>query len=163
MAHAMAAALQRSGIPAVVVPEYLRIWCDTMGRLPALTDQPEILHGQLAAEDAAAHAHPGAILLCDPAAITTPLYSKLYFGEASEIDTSLLSRYEQLIWCDIDIAWTPDPMRDSPHMRLRMHELIAESIPIFEAVQLAAIPLVSGTVQERIRQAWQPYLPINSP
>jgi nicotinamide riboside kinase len=163
LANALVGELNYQGIPAVLVPEYLRTWCEQTGRLPAIEDQTEILHGQIDSEDSAAREHPGAVLVCDPAAITTPLYSQLYFSQAGNIDTELLSRYQRLIWCNIDIDWSPDPLRDGPEMRTRMHELLSEFIPSWEAIHGAPIPLVSGRLEERLRQAWQPDVPIISP
>ncbi len=162
-AHALADALNNAGTPAHVVPEYLRTWCAQSGRLPTHRDQAAILLGQLAAEDAAARDYPGHVLICDPAAITTPLYSRLYFGDTSELDTELLARYSAVMWCDIDIPWIADPLRESPQMRARMHELISQYRPVFESAMGHDIPLVSGSVDARLRQAWQPDLPINSP
>lgn len=163
LAVALVSELNNRGIPAVLVPEYLRTWCEQSGRLPTIEDQAEILRGQIAAEDTTARAHPDAVLVCDPAAITTPLYSQLYFGKAINIETELLRRYQRLIWCNIDIDWSPDPLRDSPVMRERMHDLITGYMPAWEGIHGGLIPLVSGSVEERLRQAWQPGLPNISP
>lgn len=163
LGRALVNAMNQHGTPAVLVNEYLRTWCEQAGRLPTMADQNEILSGQIAAEDEAAHNHPGAVLVCDPVAITTPLYSQLYFGEEAKIDTALLLRYQQIIWCDIDIDWTPDPLRDGPVMRQRMHDLIAGYIPSWEVIHGDSITVVCGNVEERLRQAWQPNLPRISP
>jgi nicotinamide riboside kinase len=155
--------MNRQGTLAVFVPEYLREWCAKTGRLPTLKDQVDILRGQLAAEDLAAHENPGAVLVCDPAAITTPLYSQLYFGRDAQIDKALLQRYQQILWCDIDIEWSPDPLRDGPDMRQRMHNLISGYVPAWEQIFGGSIPLITGEIEARLRQAWQPNLPIISP
>ena len=163
LALALVDEMNQHGTPAVFVSEYLRTWCEESGRLPTINDQNDILIGQLAAEDSAAHNHPGAVLVCDPAAITTPLYSQLYFGHEAQIDMTLLQRYQQIIWCDIDFDWSPDPLRDGPHMMQRMHDLIARYHPEWQGVFGAPIPLVTGGIEERLQQAWQPNLPIISP
>jgi nicotinamide riboside kinase len=163
LALALVNELNLQGTYAVFVPEYLRTWCEKSGRIPLLDDQPEILIGQLAAEDLAARNHPGAVLVCDPAAITTPLYSQLYFEHDAQIDVTLLKRYQQLLWCDIDFDWVPDPLRDGPLMRRRMHDLIANYVPEWERIFGKPIPMVTGGIEERLRQAWQPNLPIISP
>lgn len=154
--------LEDDGIRAILVPEYLRTWCKQTGRLPTLNDQDSILQGQINAENSAAQNFPGAVLVCDPAAITTHLYSQLYFGREASIDTALLERYHLLVWCDIDIKWCPDPIRDSPAMRQRMHDLIGDFVPEWERTRADVIPLVTGSIQERLRQAWQRPLPKNS-
>jgi nicotinamide riboside kinase len=163
LAEALAHTLNASGTPAVVVPEYLRTWCGIHDRLPASSDQADILAGQLEYEDRAAEKNPGAILVCDPAAVTTSLYSVLYFQDESLIDLKLLDRYQQLLWCNIDIAWVPDPLRDGGNHRRMMHDLISDFLPEFESTWGSSIPLISGSVADRITQAWQPNLPINSP
>lgn len=163
LALALVGEMNRQGITAVFVPEYLRTWCAASGRLPTMNDQNDILLGQIAAEDAAARENPGAVLVCDPAAITTHLYSQLYFDHEAQIDVTLLQRYQQILWCDIDIDWEPDPLRDGPDMRERMHDLITGYLPEWERISGGTIPLLSGGIHERLQQAWQPNLPIISP
>jgi nicotinamide riboside kinase len=163
LSEALVHALKSTGTPAVVVPEFLRTWCEEHNRLPSASDQSEVLAGQLAREDQIADQNPGAVLVCDPAAITTALYSLLYFGDESLMDLRLLDRYQWLIWCDIDIDWAADDLRDGKIRRQQMHELIANQLPEFEAAWGGPIPLISGTVADRITQAWQPNLPIKSP
>ena len=145
--------LNQLGIKAVTVPEYLREWCELHGRTPEFSDQNEILQGQIAAEDRAARLNPGAVLVCDPAAITTPLYSHLYFADSTELDLSLLARYDLLLWCDIDFDWAPDPLRDGHRMREHMHHLIANSHSEFERFHRETIPLISGDLSERTDSA----------
>jgi len=163
LSEALAHELTSSGTPAVVVPEYLRTWCDLHGRLPSAPDQLAILSGQLNYEDRAAEQNPGAVLVCDPAVITTALYSVLYFQDSSLMDLALLDRYQRLIWCDIDIDWAPDILREGENRRRQMHELIGQHLPEFESTWGGSIPLISGDVADRIGQAWQPNLPTNSP
>lgn len=163
LSEALAYELTSSGTPAVVVPEYLRTWCELHDRLPTEHDQLAILNGQLDYEDRTAEQNPGAILVCDPAAITTALYSVLYFQDSSLMDLALLDRYQRLIWCDIDIDWAPDMLRDGENRRRQMHELIGHHLPEFESAWGGSIPLISGNVADRIGQAWQPNLPTNSP
>ena len=54
LANALVGELNFQGIPAVLVPEYLRTWCEQTGRLPTIKDQTEILRGQIDSEDSAA-------------------------------------------------------------------------------------------------------------
>lgn len=119
----------------------------------------EILAGQLAAEDRAAHEHPGSILVCDPAAITTALYSNLYFQDYSLLDLSVrdlkvLDRYQELTWCDIDIPWEFDPLRDGPHRRRQMHELIRSTLHDYAPHVGREITPVSGDLAQRVEKAF---------
>lgn len=153
LAIALAHELTALGMKSVAVPEYLREWCQRHGRTPEFSDQDEILHGQIAAEDRAAELNPGAVLVCDPAAITTPMYSRLYFADHSPFDLALLQRYDILMWCDIDFDWVADSIRDGHRMREHMHHLIAGSRADFEQFHGSAIPLISGPLPDRISLA----------
>lgn len=151
LAHALATELNDQEITAVVVPEYLRTWCEIRGRTPQLSEQPEIVQGQIDAEDRAAAENPGAILICDPATVMTELYSHLYFGQKIDLDRELAQRYAQFVWCDIDIDWVPDPLRDGQHFRDRMHETITLHSNQLQVLSGVGIHLVGGSVRERIQ------------
>lgn len=151
LAHALATDLSDRGFAAVVVPEYLRTWCEIHERTPLLIEQSDIVQGQIEAEDRAATENPGAILICDPATVMTELYSYLYFGQEIEFDPELAQRYAQFVWCDIDIDWVPDPLRDGQHFRDRMHEAITVHSDQLRAASGVGIHPVGGSVKERIQ------------
>lgn len=153
LALSLAQELNSVGIPAVVVPEYLRTWCEANGRTPTLLEQAEIVRGQIEAEDRIAAENPGAVLVCDPAALMTALYSHLYFDQPIEIDPEIAQRYSDLVWCDIDIDWEPDPLRDGEHFRIRMHEVISAHQDPLRRASGADMYLVSGAVHERVHRA----------
>ena len=67
-------------LDAVIVPEYLREFVSTTGRAPTAFEQSNIMTTQIAAENAALVASPHALLVCDPAALMTAIYSLAYFG-----------------------------------------------------------------------------------
>lgn len=141
------------GIPAVVVPEYLRTWCEIRDRTPSLAEQIDITRGQIEAEDRAATENPGAVLICDPSALMTEFYSHLYFNTAITIDSAIARRYESLIWCDIDIDWVPDALRDGECFRAHMHQVISDNQALLESLSGTLLHRVSGSVDERVQGA----------
>ena len=153
LALSLAQELNAMGTPAVVVPEYLRTWCEANSRTPTLVEQAEIVRGQIEAEDQMAAENPGAVLVCDPAVLMTALYSHLYFDRPVEFDPQIAQRYSDLVWCDIDIDWEPDPLRDGEHFRIRMHEVISSNQEPLQRASGANVYLVSGTVYERVHGA----------
>ena len=152
LAQALATELNDRGITAAVVPEFLRTWCEIHERTPLLSEQPDIVQGQIDAEDRAAAENPGAILICDPATVMTELYSHLYFGQKIDFDPELAQRYAQFVWCDIDIEWVPDPLRDGQQFRDRIHEAITLHSDQLQVASGAGIQLVGGSVGERIQR-----------
>ena len=104
---------------AVVVPEYLREFCDLHGRTPHTGEQDSIADEQTRriAEAAAAHA----LVIADTSALMIAVYSDQVFG-----DRSLYGHAEQAHadGCDLtlltalDLPWQADGLqRDGPHVR----------------------------------------------
>ncbi|MEZ7821827.1 MAG: ATP-binding protein [Candidatus Nanopelagicales bacterium] len=151
LAMELTKALRDLGYNAGMVPEYLRIWCIENGRTPDFTEQEAIIEGQLALEDAAATQF--AVLVCDPAAITTGFYSLEYFGSDLHLEWDLLERYDQLFLCDIDFPWRTDPLRDGEIVRTHMHALIVDYLTESAEMLAGNIPLLSGSTSERLAVA----------
>ncbi len=151
LAMELTKALRDLGYNAGMVPEYLRIWCIENGRTPDFTEQEAIIEGQLALEDAAATQF--AVLVCDPAAITTGFYSLEYFGSDLHLEWDLLDRYDQLFLCDIDFPWRADPLRDGEIARTHMHALIVDYLTESAEMLAGNIPLLSGSTSERLAVA----------
>jgi nicotinamide riboside kinase len=124
----------------------------------------EVLSGCVVDEGARTCARD--VLIVDPAALMTAVYSLSYYDDSSLIDEAVehARRYDLVVWCDIDLPWEPDPgQRDGPDVRARVHELLASIVA--ERLEPAGIRvvLVSGDVAERIgavTRAWQPGAPI---
>ncbi|GAB2864368.1 hypothetical protein GCM10027277_36390 [Pseudoduganella ginsengisoli] len=98
----------------VWVPEYLREFVDTQGRMPAASDQIVIARTQVAREQAAlAQAH--GYLFCDTTPLMTAVYSRHYFGGIDDELEQLVqrSRYDVTLVCASDIPWEPDGMRET--------------------------------------------------
>lgn len=136
----------------VWVPEYLREFVDTHGRVPAAGDQIAIARTQVAREQAALAQATG-YLFCDTTPLMTAVYSRHYFGAIDAELEQLVRRcrYDHTLVCASDIPWVPDGQREP----LEQCAVIAELL--FEELDRRAIPytLVAGDADERLRKAEQ--------
>jgi NadR type nicotinamide-nucleotide adenylyltransferase len=132
------------------VPEYLREFVDTHGRVPYEHDQYRIALTQREREDAAA---PGArrLLFCDTTPLMTAVYSQIYWGRVDEA-LALLARthgYALTLVAAPDCPWQPDGLqRDSDEVRMRVHRLLVATLE----ERGIAFALVLGTLPQRLRQ-----------
>jgi HTH-type transcriptional repressor of NAD biosynthesis genes len=134
------------------VPEYAREYLETeQERLHVYySDVMPIALGQVCLEDQMA-LKARQFLFCDTNLLQTKVYSQVYFGKYPQELLSLIAarNYDLYLLTGIDVPWTPDPLRDRPHMRKEMHilfrkELISQGSP-FEELQ--------GSRSERLKTA----------
>ncbi len=121
LAQDLGAALVAAGQDVAVVPEYLRVFCDTHGRTPRVDEQRAIARAQTARIQAAGARH--ALVIADTTALVTAVYSELIYGDTSLYDESVLAH----LACRVnlltatDIPWVADGIqRDGPHARERV-------------------------------------------
>lgn len=114
------------------VPEYLREFCDRLGRTPVSDEQAGIARTQAEREDAAAAGlaqRPGGphFLFCDTTPLMTAVYSDVYFGGA-DAESEELARtraYDFTVVAWPDIPWEDDPLhRDGRIGRDELHALV---------------------------------------
>ncbi|MCC2960727.1 ATP-binding protein [Massilia sp. IC2-278] len=134
----------------VWVPEYLREFVDTMGRVPFEGDQFGIARTQRAREDAAALQARG-YLFCDTTPLMTALYSRVYWGRVDAQLTELARSHDYALTLvtATDTPWTPDGLqRESEEVRELVHRMVLAEL------QERGIPylLVSGDLPQRILQ-----------
>ena len=118
LAFALRDALAAQVRSAVVVPEYLREFCDRHQRTPRQDEQAAIAAGQTRRIDVAAQAHD--LVIADTSALMIAVYSDQVFG-----DTSLYPDAERAhARCDLtlltalDLPWRADGLqRDGAHVR----------------------------------------------
>jgi nicotinamide riboside kinase len=111
-----ALAVQRRSV--VVVPEYLREFCDRNQRTPRPDEQLSIANEQTRRVEAAARSHE--LVIADTTALMIAVYSDQVFG-----DTSLYpgaerdhARCDLTLLTALDLAWQSDGLqRDGPHVR----------------------------------------------
>jgi nicotinamide riboside kinase len=111
------------------LPEYLREFCDRLGRTPFPDEQAHILQTQIEREEQAL-GQAARWLLCDSAPIVTALYSRILFNDSALLTPAL--EHHRAYWATLllqpDLPWTPDRfLRDGPEVRARFHaELTAQ-------------------------------------
>ena len=119
LALALRDALAAEGRDCVVVPEYLREFCDREQRTPRIDEQRGIAAEQTRRIEAAALAHP--FVIADTTALMIAVYSHQVFG-----DTGLYPHAEtaHAHACDLtlltapDLPWQADGLqRDGPQVR----------------------------------------------
>jgi NadR type nicotinamide-nucleotide adenylyltransferase len=133
------------------VPEYLREFVETTGRVPREEDQFGIARTQREREDAAASGAHG-VLLCDTTPLMTALYSRWYWGRVDAGLAALDARHDYALTLVTapDGPWVADGLqRESPQVRQRVHEQLLQVLHQ-RAITYA---LVSGSLEQRLLQA----------
>lgn len=135
----------------VWVPEYLREFVDTMGRVPMESDQFGIARMQMQREDeAAARAH--SFLFCDTTPMMTAIYSRWYWNRVDGQLSVLEQRHDYAFTLVTapDAPWEADGlMRESDEVRQTIHRQVLQML----GERGIAYTLVSGTLEERVEQA----------
>ena len=137
------------------VPEYLREFVDTHGRVPEESEQVGIARMQRAREDqlaAQAFAAGHSLLVCDTSPLVTAVYSRIYWGR---VDPELLVMeaahdYALTLVAAPDLPWVPDGLqRESEAVRGQVHACL------LAVLDERRIPytLVTGGLARRVRQA----------
>ncbi|MBK8481163.1 MAG: ATP-binding protein [Proteobacteria bacterium] len=129
------------------VGEYLREFCDLLGRTPRPNEQAEIVAEQLRREqagEAAARAAGLGWLFVDSVPLVTAAYSELLFAEVSLHAAALAhhARYHTTLLLAPDLPWVADGIqRDGPAVRARFHALLTR------ALEVAGLPytLITGS------------------
>ena len=119
LAAALADRLRAQGREAVVVPEYLRAFCEAAGRTPRREEQAGIAAEQWRRIEAAAAT--GRIVLADTTPLMIAVYSDIVFGDTSFYDgaMALQARCTVTLLTGLDLPWQADGfMRDGAHVRV---------------------------------------------
>lgn len=145
----LAAALA-SHYNTVWVPEYLREFVETEGRVPDESDQYPIARTQMEREDAAAQVATR-FLFCDTTPMMTALYSRWYWGRV-DAKLSLLERrhdYACTLVTAPDCPWEADGLqRASEEVRQAIYEQVLQMLHERDIPYL----LVTGELPQRLRQ-----------
>jgi NadR type nicotinamide-nucleotide adenylyltransferase len=132
------------------VPEYLREFVDTEGRVPREDDQFGIARTQCAREDAAA-AHASGLLFCDTTPLMTAVYSLQYWQRVDAQLDALARRhdYALTIVTAPDGAWVADGLqRESAAVRQSVHAKLL----LLLRQRTIEFTLVTGGLASRILQ-----------
>jgi len=153
LAQALQHRLERAhGLRVLLVPEYLRTWCEEQGRAPRMDEQAAIACEQSRRISEAAQ-QPGLdLVIADTSALMVAVYSELYFADASLIPNASAeqSRYALNLLMGLDLPWTHDGLfRDSPAIR------DATDTSLRRALDAARLPYqtIYGWQEARLQQA----------
>ena len=137
----------------VWVPEYLREFVDTLGRVPYEHDQYGIARTQVERENLAATRARG-FLFCDTTPLMTALYSRVYWGRV-DAQLARLDEAHDYAWTFVtapDTPWEPDGLqRESEEVRQAVHRMLLETL----AARGIAHTLLEGSLAGRMRQVAQ--------
>jgi nicotinamide riboside kinase len=137
----------------VWVPEYLREFVDTAGRVPHEHDQYAIARTQLERENVAALA-ASRFVFCDTTPFMTALYSQVYW---ERVDSQLAALeavhdYAHTLVAAPDGPWMPDGlMRESDEVRQQVHRMVLARL----GERGIPFVLVEGSLPQRVRQVEQ--------
>lgn len=147
---------QATGLRCIVVPEYLREWCNRAGRTPRANEQRAIAQTQQAQIDAAAATHD--IVVCDAPALMVAVYSQMLFDDPSLVPEVVAwqRRMDLTLLTALDIPWHSDPLRDGPQVRGPVDSLVRRMLIEHDI----AFSLVSGTGPARLASALDAITPL---
>lgn len=134
----------------VWVPEYLREFVDTRGRVPFESDQYPIARTQREREEAAA-GRANRYLFCDTTPLMTALYSRQYWGR---VDPQLarLDGVHDYAWTFVtapDSPWEPDGLqRESEEVRRKVHAMLVATL----AERGISYVLLEGELMQRLER-----------
>jgi hypothetical protein len=88
-------------------------------------------------------------VVSDSGPLMTAVYSIQYYDDASLLPQALewTARSEQVVWCQDDFPWQPDPQRDGSEARATSQQILAE---IFTANPQLPMLAVSGSFDDRV-------------
>jgi NadR type nicotinamide-nucleotide adenylyltransferase len=137
----------------VWVPEYLREFVDTAGRIPVEADQIHIARTQRAREDAAAQ-DARRYLFCDTTPLMTAVYSRHYFcsidAQLAPLADAHARDYALTLITAPDIPWIADGLqRESEDVSIAINRLLLEELA---ARGISYVP-IGGSLAQRVTQA----------
>ena len=138
-------------LDTVWVPEYLREFVETQGRVPVAGDQFLIASTQVARERAAA-GRAKRVLVCDTTPLMTVLYSRHYFdGEDAPLAAlAAATRYDLTLVTAPDTPWVADGLqRESEAVRQQVYQLLLGEL----AARQIPHHILHGTLAQRMAQA----------
>ena len=157
LARALQQRMAEAGIDAAIVPEYLREFCDRLGRTPHADEQAHIAAEQTRRIARAASKHN--VVLADTTALMPAVYSELLFDDRSLYEEALHAQqgYDLTLVTGLDLPWQADGhQRDGPHVREPVDALVRARL------QRAGLSycVVYGLGAARIDAAWRVIAPM---
>ncbi len=150
LADDLARALAADGRRVVVVHEYLREFCDTLGRTPRAEEQMGIAKEQTRRIAAAEVNHD--VVIADTTALMIAVYSDLLFSDLTlyPMAVDALRGCGLVLVTALDLPWQADGLqRDGPHVREPVNRLLRAAL-VNGSIDHA---IVSGTGDHRLASA----------
>jgi nicotinamide riboside kinase len=150
LAQALAEHYASRGERAAFVPEYLREFCDRLGRTPQREEQTAIAQEQSRRIDEAAAAH--AFVFADTTALQTAVYSEWVFGDRSLAGMAISAHRtcRLSLLTALDLPWQADGVqRDGAHVREPIDAMLRHAL----MAAGAAFTVVGGTGPARVQAA----------
>jgi nicotinamide riboside kinase len=159
LAHALAARIgQETGLACCAVPEFLREWCERVGRTPRVEEQSPIAAEQRRRIDAAAATHD--VVVADTTPLMTAVYSRLVFGDRTlEAPAGRwhAARVALTLVTALDLPWVADGhQRDGEHVRAPVDTLLQELL----AAHRIAWSRIGGRGDARVEAALDAAAPL---
>lgn len=130
------------------VPEYSRYYCKDLNNSYTLQDEINMLHGQIALEDALLDTMDNSIVFFDTTILTVKIWSDHLFGHSPEIVLTAIKKqqYDLYLLMDIDLPWEDDPLRDFPTQREHFMEIWKKELEAIDAHYV----IISGSNDTRL-------------
>lgn len=132
------------------VPEYSRYYCKNLNNSYTLQDEINMMHGQIALEDAMLDVVENNIIIFDTTILTVKVWSDhLFHHTPDDVLKEIKDRkYDLYLLMDIDLPWENDPLRDFPDKREHFKQIWIKEL---ESIQ-ANYVVISSTNEERLKK-----------
>jgi NadR type nicotinamide-nucleotide adenylyltransferase len=132
------------------VEEYSRQYLDKIQRPYNQDDILMIAKGQILSENIAI-SRAKSFLFCDTDLLVTKIWSEVKYSSCDPwiLENIPTHAYDLYLLCDIDLPWTPDPLREHPHMRKELFDLYLKDLQFYNF----PFAIVSGNGNARIQNA----------
>lgn len=150
---------QHTGLRCALVGEYLRNWCNQMGRTPDSNEQLKIAQTQAQNIEDQLSNHD--VVICDTTPLMIAVYSDLLFQDSSLYAMALAfqARTHINLLMALDLPWVADGIqRDGPHVRGPVDAALRQAL--LRAGQHWS--LISGAGNARLSAALDAITPILS-
>ncbi|CAH0352447.1 AAA family ATPase [Aquabacterium sp. CECT 9606] len=150
LAAGLTQTLLAEGVSAVMVPEFLREFCDEHGRTPSPREQAGIAQEQTRRIVQSAQEH--AVVVADTTALMTAVYSDHLFDDVSLYAQALSDHAltQLTLLTALDLPWQADGLqRDGAHVREPVDSLIRQHL----ASARLPFSVVAGQGAHRLDQA----------
>lgn len=144
------------------VKEYARSYLTHLKNPYVLDDLVHIARGQLALEEDTSK-EADRLLICDTNLLVIDVWSRYVFGKPiPEVTEHLIRHYNYALTLltNIDVPWTPDPLREHPNARTVLFDLYVERLHDLHIPYVC----ITGTLHEgRVQQAVEAIMLCMSP